>query len=281
MSGRSALVTGPALEGTDMIVRFSALRTQSVEPGIATFIASACLALSLCAQQPDFDVAYIKPNPGWPPMTVGPGFNAHGVGGSKVTLRNLVMLAYDVTAPRVIGPGWLDGNRFDIIATAPEGTAPAELRVMLQDLLKQRFHLRAHMETRDMPVYDLVVARNGVKMVGHPAPAPVGPAVPRDAYPGVTHLSTLRGSGQTTTFIAEKLSGMTDRPVLDKTGLDGTYDYFLIWLSSVSAASNEVELGPPDLFTAIEQQLGLTLRPTKAQLTVVVVDQADQIPTEN
>lgn len=74
---------------------------------------------------------------------------------------------------------------------------------------------------------------------------------------------------------------MTDRPVLDKTGLDGTYDYFLIWLSSVSSASNEIELGPPDLFTAIEQQLGLTLRPTKAQLTVVVVDQADKMPTEN
>jgi uncharacterized protein (TIGR03435 family) len=191
------------------------------------------------------------------------------------------MFAYDVTAPRVIGPGWLDGNRFDITARAPEGTAPADLRVMLQNLLKQRFHLQAHMETREMPVYDLVVAKDGVKMVRHPAPAPVGPTVPGEAYPGATHLSMLRGSGQTTTFIAGKLSGMTDRPVLDMTGLDGTYDYRLIWLSSVSSASSEIELGPPDLFTAIQEQLGLRLAPTKASLSVVVVDQMDRMPTEN
>lgn len=133
-----------------------------------------CLAVSLWAQQPDFDFAYIKLDPNWPPMTVGPGFEAHGVGGSKVTLRNLVMFAYDVTAPRVIGPAWLDSNRFDIAARAPEGTAPADLRVMVQNLLKQRFHLQAHMETREMPVYDMVIAKNGVKMVRHPAPHACG-----------------------------------------------------------------------------------------------------------
>jgi uncharacterized protein (TIGR03435 family) len=264
--------------GTSQVID---LRVRLCLRRLAVFISYVCLAVSLCAQQPDFDFEYIKPDPNWPPMTVGPGFEAHGVGGSKVTLRNLVMFAYDVTAPRVIGPAWLDSNRFDITARAPEGTAPADLRVMLQNLLKQRFHLQTHMETREMPVYDMVTAKNGVKMARHPAPTPVGPAAPRDAYPGVTHLSMLRGSGQTTTFIAGKLSGMTDRPVLDKTGLDGTYDYFLIWRSSVSSASNEIELGPPDLFTAIEQQLGLTLRPAKAQLTVVVVDQADKMPTEN
>ena len=131
-------------------------------------------------------------------------------------------------------------------------------------------------------MYDLVVAKGGVKMVRHPAPGPVGPAEPWKAYPGVTHLSQLRGTGQTTAFIARELSrGDAGRPVLDKTGLDGTYDLSLMWLSNVSAGKDEIELGPPDLFTAIEQQLGLTLRPSTAQLTVVVVDRADKMPTEN
>ena len=107
----------------------------------SVLIAFGCLTFGLYGQTKEFDVASIKPDPSLPLMKVGPSFNPHGFNGSKVTLRDLVISAYDMTAPRVIGPGWLDGDRFDIIAKAPDSSSPADLRVMLQTLLKQRFHL--------------------------------------------------------------------------------------------------------------------------------------------
>jgi uncharacterized protein (TIGR03435 family) len=240
-----------------------------------------CLAFPVRAQPPEFDVASIKPNPSPPPrMKIGPDFNAHGYSfsGSEVTLLDLVVSAYGVTAPRVIGPSWLDGDRFDVAAKAPEGASLADLRAMAQTMLKERFHLQAHVETREMPVYDLVVAKGGVKMAKPPGP------VPQDtgkAYPGVTNIATSRGTG-TTAQIADILSRRAGRPVIDKTSLDGKYDFALTWMPNLPTAGDaQAELGPPDLFRAIQEQLGLKLQPSTAQLTVVVVDHMDRMSTEN
>ncbi len=190
------------------------------------------------------------------------------------------MAAYDVSAPRVIGPGWLDGNRFDVIAKASDHVTEDETRVMLQMLLKERFHLVAHTETREMPVYDLVVAKGGVKMLEHGTPAADGPQPERKKYPGVKNIGSMGGT-LTTAQIAYYLSGPAGRPVVDKTGLAGRYDFFLSYTPDLQVDGDATELRPPDLFTAVQEGMGLKLQPSKAEMSVVVVEQMDRMPTEN
>jgi bla regulator protein BlaR1 len=248
---------------------------------VSRVIACGCLVFSLGGQTAEFEVASIKPNPSLPLMIIGPGVGKGEVTGTRVTLRALVMAAYDVSAPRVIGPGWLDGDRFDVIAkAASRNYSQDETRAMLRTLLKDRFHLVAHVETREMPVYDLVVAKGGVKMPEHGTPAADGPQPERKKYPGVKNIGSMGGT-LTTAQIAYYLSGPAGRPVVDKTGLAGRWDYFISYMPNLPTDGDAAELGPPDLFTAVEQEMGLKLHPSKAELSVVVVDHMDRMPTEN
>ena len=151
---------------------------------------------------------------------------------------------------------------------------------MLRTLLKERFHLVAHTENREVPTYDLVVAKGGVKMLEHGTPAADGPQPERKKYPGVKNVGSMGGT-LTTAQIAYYLSGPAGRPVVDKTGLAGRWDYFISYMPTLPTDGDAAEVGPPDLFTAVQEGMGLKLQPSKAEMSVVVVEHMDRMPTEN
>ena len=236
----------------------------------------ACLlATVLYAQSPAFEAAAIRlnANPG-PQMTFGPELRNGRVTASNVTLKRMLAVAYGMTEPRVFGPGWLEKDHFDLAGTSPRGVPENQLKPMLQTLLQDRFKLTAHLETREMPVYFLVIAKGGVKMAVYPKPErPLeGPA-----YRGFPQL---RGSG-TTSDIADRMTFFVNQPVIDKTGLKERYNFFLTYAPLSPQGDNNPEFGPPDIFTAIQKQMGLKLEAGKDNVEVVVVDHMEQQPTEN
>lgn len=189
----------------------------------------------------------------------------------------LLAAAYGMTEPRVIGPAWLNSDRFDVAAKSPEGIPDSALKPMLQALLKERFKLSAHLTAQEMPVYFLEVAKSGVKMPLYPA-HDGGPKGPGDQYRGA---AMLRGTG-TISRIAQMLSNFLNRPVLDRTGLSNRYNFFLVFAPlSPAPAVHEPELAQPDIFSAVQQQLGLKLQPGRENVEVVVVDHIERMPTEN
>ncbi len=194
---------------------------------------------------------------------------------TNVTLRQILGVAYGLAAQRIFGPDLLSQERFDFQAKSPEGVADTEVKPLLEGLLKDRFHLVAHSELREMPVFNLVVAKGGVKMPVFPAPD--GPP----QRPEARGFPMMRGT-VTTSRLAEMLTGEAGRPVLDKTGLNERYNLFLSYAPlSSQAAGKAPELAPPDLFTAVQEQLGLKLEPDKAKIEVVVVDHIERMPSDN
>jgi uncharacterized protein (TIGR03435 family) len=229
------------------------------------------------AQSPAFEVASIRLNTEAPRMRFGPELWHGTLHGEKVTLRRLLAVAYGMPEPRVIGPGWLDQNRFDILAKSPQGVPDTDLKPMLQALLKDRFRLEAHLEKREMPVHYLRIAKGGSKMPVYPVRdrGPDRPGDPNSSFP------MIRGT-ITTTQLADLLANLLDRPVIDQTRLKDRYNIFLSYAPlSPPPADRATEFGPPDIFTAIQQQLGLTLQSGKDKVEVVVIDHLDPLPTEN
>ena len=195
-------------------------------------------------------------------MRGGPGSPDPGqITYNNVTVKNVLTTAYGVKGFQISGPGWLDSERYDIVAKLPRGATKAEFMVMLQNLLAERFKLTLHREKKDLPMYALVVGKNGPKLkesVEEPAPnegdAPKaggpadGPVVMRrmpmgkDGFPVLPPGSGGRGSmaimmmngnarmtasGQSMAGLAEMLSNQMDLPVVDMTGLTGKYDFTL------------------------------------------------------
>jgi uncharacterized protein (TIGR03435 family) len=242
---------------------------------LAVGIVVACAAMPNGAQSPQFEAAAIRLSNDPPYMITGPGLRHGLLTATKVTLRRMVAVAYGMTEPRVIGPEWLDKDHFDIAGRAPKDVPDSELRPMLQALLKDRFQLATHSETREMPVYDLVVAKGGVKMPVYPAPER-----PLDDPP-VRGFPMMRGT-ITTAQLADQMTFFVNRPVIDKTGLTERYNLFLAFAPlSPQTGDSAPEFGAPDLFTALQKQAGLKLEPGKDNLEVVVVDHMERMPTEN
>jgi uncharacterized protein (TIGR03435 family) len=246
---------------------------------VACFVFGEFGIANLHAQSPAFEVASIKPSPGVVPMTViGPELRNGMLRGERITLRMLLAAGYGVTEPRIIGPDWLDKSRFDVIAKSLEGVPNSDLKPMLRTLLKDRFKLAAHLELKEMSVYFLGVAKGGVRMPVYPA-RDLGPDHQGDArYRG---FPIMRGTG-TAARLALVLSRILKRPVIDKTGLTERYNYFLSFAPlSPQAADNTPEFSPPDIFTAVKEQLGLTLQSGRDNVEVVIVDHMERMPTEN
>jgi uncharacterized protein (TIGR03435 family) len=193
---------------------------------------------------------------------------------------------------RVIGPDWINSTRYVIQAKPPESIRDAmqtmtnaersiENELMQQSLLADRFQLKAHFETREMPVYQLVLAKGGSKLKEEPDPT---------KHQFGVNSNGLRGSATIHDLIdiLECSADIGGREVIDKTGLTGAYDFSLKWtpLQTVATAGGESGSAPtPDvegasLFTAIEEQLGLKLVPTKGSGRVVVIDHIER-PSEN
>jgi len=277
--------------------------------------ATACIffALGTSAFAQTFDVASVKPAPpddgrGMTSVHGGPGSSDPGqVTYRNVSLMNLLGRAYPDSF-RIAGPSWLDENRFDLIAKLPPDTTPEQLVPMIRNLLLDRFALKAHHEAREMAAYDLVIAKTGLKMkeaVENPdaasasSSAASGPlkldqdGFPILAHPGMTTINTisnglpvarLTATAQPLWRLLGMLRAATQKPVIDKTGLTGKYDFWLEYAPggamAVSTTPGQAELGAPSITYAI-RSLGLALQDTKTTLDVLVVDHVERVPTEN
>jgi len=228
--------------------------------------------------QPAFEVASIKPHKG--------AYTVVGVriSGPKVTieaygLEGLIMDAYQLSESNQIsgGPPWMsaDSVRFDIAAIAPGEVVPSNenVRLMLRTLLADRFRLKVHRVTGERPVYALVVAKNGPKLKES------APDKESSITAGGAKTAQITMANVTAERLAIQLSSGLDRPVVDKTGLKGHYDVKLNWIPEFA--------GPPppgsdgvNLFTAVQEQLGLRLEPQKASIDILVIDHVEK-PTEN
>jgi uncharacterized protein (TIGR03435 family) len=234
---------------------------------------------ALRAQSPSFEVASVKIHPAGDNGFSSPDFKNGTFTTRNVSMRRLLRDAYELSESRIPGPDWLDSDSYDVVARAPQGVPDGELMPMLQALLKERFHLAVHREMKEMPVFDMVVAKGGLKIwpfdPARPVVKPPPPANPTSAMVASNGVVTMPQ-------LAIRLTLSAGRPVLDKTGLDGRYGFFLLY-EMLTAQSNDTAAGsgPPDFFAAVEQQLGLRLEPKKESIEILVVDRADRVPTEN
>jgi uncharacterized protein (TIGR03435 family) len=231
-----------------------------------------------------------------------------GIKITNVPLWTVVREAFRVQDDRLIGgPSWSKTSMFDIEAkVAPEDAAkvdalkPAQRWQMVVALLEGRFGLKYHHETRDLPMYELVVAKGGVKMQASKPNVDAGDAPPaalgQPPKPG-NHMLMMHGRGHIESVgtgmssLAGILSGQLGRTVVDKTGLTGNFDYKLDWTpdnavlamtksGDPAPGDNASDSGGPSLFTALEEQLGLKLESSKGPVDVVVIDALEQ-PTAN
>ena len=233
-------------------------------------------------QMPAYEVATIKP---WD----GKGF--------VMPLRVYIQLAFGIPPNRidcVIGPEWITSARYAIQGKPPDSIRDAmknmttaegakEIEQMRQSLLADRFQLKAHFETREMPVYQLVLAKGGTKLKENPD------STKSWILPGA---SAIRANAAPMGMLIDTLEAVPDiggRPVTDQTGLAGRYDYSLKWTPLQTAAvpgggsgtAPSTEAEGASLFTAIQEQLGLKLVSAKGPVQVLVIDHIEEKPTEN
>ena len=260
---------------------------------ILSIVAAALAAQA--ADQPSFEAASVKrADPaqrslGSNTCTGGPGTSDPSMlRCTNAALSPFVMLAYDEKAYTIVSPDWviLGGadNGYDITAKIPPGTTKEQYRLMLQRLLAERFHLKAHRETRELPVYAIVRGKGQPKMTPSAGPAPPGSRFAQ-SFTNNHFRWTMRDYK-----IADLAGGLESQlwsPVTDETGLAGEYDFTLEFVPSERwqmktgwAPSGEGADGP-SLFTAISEQLGLKLESRKGPVPVLVVDSADKVPVAN
>jgi uncharacterized protein (TIGR03435 family) len=226
--------------------------------------------------QPAFEVASIKSATGGRGnfMRGGPGTNDPALYRcERCELRVLLMQAYNVNNFQLLRPSWMETAVFDVIAKVPEGTTKEQYRLMLQNLLAERFKLSLHRDKKEAQMYDLVVAKGGPKLKESAEGRSQEDAVPSGRPKIPDDWKFIRGEKQTTELLAARLAGPLQAPVTDATGLRGAYDYTLSW-------SDNPDSGP-SLFSAIQATLGLKLEPKKGLLDIIVVDHAEKVPTEN
>jgi uncharacterized protein (TIGR03435 family) len=259
-----------------------------------------------------FEAASVKPNKSIE-RNRGAGFQPGGrFLARNMTLRSLVGIAYGTPQPlpsfRVVGgPAWIDSDGFDIEAKAvgdfqetqggPGFSNSGEL--MLRTLLADRFHLKAHTETRDLPIYALVQARSNGSLgprlsrsnvdcdaaVAAAVAARAAGATPSPADRPVCAFRGFTGSGVTLGQLSAVLTPLLQRVVLDRTGLSGRFDVDLALTSEQlrrpdAPGGSDASLDSPSIFTTLQEQLGLKLESTKGPVEVVLIDVAEH-PTEN
>jgi len=228
--------------------------------------------------QTAFEVASIKPNRS---LVTGSAIRLSKgrVSMENVSLKKVLLNAYGIPDDRdytVEGPPWLATERFDIDAAFPAETSVSQVRQMMQTLLSERFQLSLHRETRQLPLYSLVVAKSGPKI--------------HAVEDGQARTSGGPGRLEATRITMQKLADLLGRimglPVIDATNLSGVFDFTLEW------SPNETQATPQDgaepggtvessIFTALQEQLGLKLVGGKGPVEVLVVDRIEKAPTAN
>jgi bla regulator protein blaR1 len=260
---------------------------------------------------PKFEVATIKPTKADEGRTMMM-FTPDGISIQGVPMKMLVREAFGVEDDRILNePAWLK-NRYDIEAKVDAVDAPKlkdmkidQRRQMILPLLEDRFNMKYHHETRELPMYALVVAKGGLKMKPSPPDDPSKADDPQKPEAGdakdkprmgrrslmMNGRGHLESTGTGIPFLVHVLSSQLGRTVVDKTGLTGNYDYTLQWTPDDMGTPMAGDAGPgkgdispdaggPTLFTALEEQLGLKLESQKGTVDVIVIDHIDA-PSEN
>jgi uncharacterized protein (TIGR03435 family) len=194
----------------------------------------------------------------------------------NATLRAILETAYDIREFQILGgPGWVNSDRYDILANSPEGPAADMMstRLRLQGLLKQRFKLEAHRENRELPEYALEVGKGGTRLLSL-AGSNTSPATGIQRSCG-----KMIGTNTTMANLTVYLARQLDRPVLDRTSLSGKYSFQLQWTPDTGPCPGGSD-DSPSIFTAVQEQLGLRLETTKGPVDTLVIDHAEK-PSEN
>ena len=235
---------------------------------------------------PEFEVATIKPAT---PDRPGKGFMVRGRQFSTIntSLADLITFAYGIHAKQITGaPAWVESEKFDL-AAQPNGEGQPndkQWKSMIQKLLADRFKLAFHRDKKELAVYAITVGKNGPKLTKSESTS----NLPGLFFRGLGNLPAINAT--MADFAGVMQGAVLDRPVVDQTGLAGRWDFTLLW------TPDEFQFGgaaakmppppatngaaPPDLFTAMQEQLGLKLESTKAQAEVFVIDKVAK-PTEN
>jgi uncharacterized protein (TIGR03435 family) len=249
--------------------------------------------LALAQSSVTFEAASVKASPSGQ-TRMSNGLRGRTYTAVNMPLRPIILSAYEINAQAfrlVGGPSWVGaatppflGDRFDITATLPDGTSSRDLPAMLRALLAERFKLAVHMETRETPMYALVVARADGRLGPRLRPATVdcnAANIPRDMC-RLEVSDKILGRGRPIKSLADVLAMFAGRAVVDRTGLAGVYDFEL---EAPEISGGPAAAGPGadrggDFFTVLPEQLGLKLTSIKSPLEFVVIDSVEH-PTEN
>jgi uncharacterized protein (TIGR03435 family) len=226
-------------------------------------------AQSAADPRPAFEVASVKPTPpgnfgntSWSPY----GTNRYAA--TNATLELLVQLAYGMPSDQISGFEKLGSEHYDVSVKAEDGVLLTldQLQPRIQRLLEERFKLATHREQKEYDGYALVVAKGGPRLK-----PTAGVSENGMIYPGGLRLMNTTLAG-----FAGSLRSPAGRPVIDKTGIRGNYDFTLSY-----ARDGDADSTLPSLFTALQEQFGLRLESSKVPLEVLVIDQVEKVPSEN
>jgi uncharacterized protein (TIGR03435 family) len=238
-----------------------------------TLICFLLVIKSALGQAPAFEVASVKPNnskDGHHQTHISSDKDAVKLTMVNVNMQSCIQTAYGVKAYQIVGPDWLKSEFYDIVGTVPEHVSREKVAPMLQTLLADRFKLALHRETKVLPIYELVAGKNGAK---------IKPAEPDGGSIGVWETDgLLTAKNEKMVDFATVLSRVLDRPVIDKTGLAGVFNFAVEYRDSNDSANTATA---PSIFTALDEKLGLKLQAAKAPVEILVIDHLEKVPTEN
>lgn len=269
------------------------------------YIFAAGIAISAFAQPAapkQFEVASIKPDRSGDMRAAFAMEPGGRMVATNVPVKMLILMAYQLKDNQLSGlPAWADSDRFDITAKPESGSGAKtdDIREMVQGLLADRFKLSFHKETKEMPIYALVVAKSGLKMEPSKGNADFGADLSARPTPGPGRgrgqgirmsRGELNGANVTVDMLVDQLSRVVGRSVIDKTGLTGSYDFKLKYMPDSPAplgrgpesaeASAPSDSQMPSIFVAVQEQLGLKLEGQKGPVDLYIIDRLEK-PSEN
>lgn len=226
---------------------------------------------------PSFEVATIKPSD---PLDQSSGFHTagHRLFYENQPMEQLIAFAYGVHPKQIAGaPDWFSKERYDVKGVPDAEGEPnqEQQQEMLRKLLAERFGLKFHREKRDLSIFAVTVAKGGPKLTATKSEAN---GLPDQTGSNNGAEQMWRFTNNSTADFASMMQYFLDRPVIDQTGLTGKYDFSLQW--TTDATLNNDPKAPPGLFTAVQEQIGLKITPTKGSAEVLVIDHAER-PSAN
>lgn len=232
------------------------------------------LGPGILSAQLSFEVASVRPAPPGEMnrISVQMSTDEGRLSYNNPSLSDLIAIAYSVQHRQISGPDWINDRRFDIEAKYPAGAKESQVPEMLRSLLAERFGLRLHEEAKEMSIYSIEIGKSGPKM----KKAETSGNFSANRTKALSHIVA------TTTLenLADNLSGQLDRPVVNKSGLEGAWTIDLQWLNDAGTAPVD-DATAPSIFTAMQEQLGLKLTPTRGPVRILVIDRCEKSPTDN